>query len=159
MQGNYRAGDGGAGEESDDMKLNGLMWWIDRWRKSTAYTEMTLEQQAGYWNLLDEATLRGGPLPNDDRILARACGDVRRWKYIKPAILKRFTLGADGWRNETLDEVIAVYANRLNKEATKRAQDRARMRRTRDSMRHSRDSASDSRTNVRATSWRHGGDK
>jgi uncharacterized protein YdaU (DUF1376 family) len=106
------------------MRLNGLMWWIDRWRKSTAFTDMTLEQQAGYRNLLDEATLRGGAIPNDDRVLAKACGDVTCWKRIKPVIMKRFKLGPDGWRNETLDDVLRSYSKQL----TKRAQNRARMR-------------------------------
>ena len=59
------------------MKFDGLMWWISRWRRSTAYVEMDLPAQAAYSNLLDEATLRGGPLPNDEHILAKACGDPR----------------------------------------------------------------------------------
>ena len=57
------------------MQLNALWWWIDRWRKSTAYMDMTLEEQGAYRNLIDEATLRGGPLPTDERILAKACGE------------------------------------------------------------------------------------
>jgi hypothetical protein len=40
-------------------------WWIDRWRKSTAFTDMTLSNRA-YRNLLDECALRG-PIPDDDR--------------------------------------------------------------------------------------------
>jgi uncharacterized protein YdaU (DUF1376 family) len=98
------------------------MWWIDRWRKSTAFTDMTLEQQAAYRNLLDEATLRGGAIPNDDRILARACGDPTRWKRIKPIVLKRFKLGADGWHNETLDQVLVSYTKREQYRAHKREQ-------------------------------------
>ena len=88
------------------MKLNGLMWWIDRWRKSTAYTDMTLEQQGAYRNLLDEAWLRGGPLPLDDRALAKASGDARRWTKIRTVVMKRFKKTTEGWRNETLDQVL-----------------------------------------------------
>jgi uncharacterized protein YdaU (DUF1376 family) len=88
------------------MKLNGLTWWIDRWRKSTAYTDMTLEQQGAYRNLLDEAWLRGGPLPLDDRVLAKASGDARRWPKVRGAVLKRFTKTDEGWRNATLDDVL-----------------------------------------------------
>jgi len=88
-------------------RLTALWWWIDRWRKSTAYMDMTLEQQGAYRNLLDEATLRGGPLPNDERVLAKACGDARAWRRIRPAVMARFELKDDGWHNETLDEVYA----------------------------------------------------
>jgi uncharacterized protein YdaU (DUF1376 family) len=98
------------------MRSTALWWWIDRWRKSTAYTDMTLEEQAAYRNLLDEAALRGGPLPNDDRILARACGDVRRWPRVRAVVMARFHLERDGWRNETLDEVIAESQRRAEKQ-------------------------------------------
>lgn len=88
------------------MTFNALWWWIDRWRKSTAYTDMTLEQQGAYRNLLDEANLRGGAIPDDDRILSKACGDARAWKRVKGSVLSRFELHADGWHNPTLDEVL-----------------------------------------------------
>lgn len=89
------------------MATLGLWWWIDRWRKSTAFTDMTLEEQGAYRNLLDEATLRGGALPNDERILAKACGDATRWKRVREAVLARFPLDPDGnRRNATLDEVL-----------------------------------------------------
>jgi uncharacterized protein YdaU (DUF1376 family) len=84
----------------------GLLWWIDRWRASSAYTDLTLEEQAAYRNLLDEGALRGGPIPNDDHILAKACGDPRRWPKLKPKVLARFQLTAEGWRNATLEEVL-----------------------------------------------------
>jgi uncharacterized protein YdaU (DUF1376 family) len=99
------------------MKLNGLMWWIDRWRKSTAFTEMTLEQQAAYRNLLDECTLRGGPIPDDDRVLGKASGDPKRWPKLRPVVMKRFTLGADGWRNETLDAVLKASVKRVERQS------------------------------------------
>jgi Uncharacterized protein conserved in bacteria len=98
------------------MGLNGLMWWIDRWRKSTAYIDMTLEEQGAYRNLLDEACLRGGPIPNDERVLARACGDVMAWKRVKAAVLAHFTLTPDGYRNETLDDVVRKTQLRIDKQ-------------------------------------------
>lgn len=88
-------------------RVTGLWWWVDRWRKSTAYTDMTLEQQGAYRNLLDEAALRGGVLPADERILAKACGDATKWRKLRAVVLARFTLTPQGWRNETLDEVLA----------------------------------------------------
>jgi uncharacterized protein YdaU (DUF1376 family) len=87
--------------------MRALWWWIDRWRKSTAYMDMTLEEQAAYRNLLDEATLRGGPLPNDQRLLAKASGDATRWPKLRKVVMARFHLEADGWHNDTLDTVIA----------------------------------------------------
>ncbi len=87
-------------------RLTGFWWWIDRWRQSQAYMDMTLEQQGAYRNLLDEGKLRGGPLPDNEDVLAKACGDPRRWKQIRGAIMSHFTLQADGWHNATLDEVI-----------------------------------------------------
>lgn len=94
--------------------MNGLYWWIDRWRKSTAYTDMSVEEQGAYRNLLDEATLRGGYIPNDDKILAKACGDPRIWKRVRTVVLARFELQPDGWHNATLDGVLAQSKRRID---------------------------------------------
>lgn len=92
--------------------MRALLWWIDRWRKSSAFMDMTLEQQAAYRNLLDEATLRGGPLPKDERVLAKACGDALAWERVRPVVMGRFTLREDGWHHDTLDVVLAKQAER-----------------------------------------------
>jgi uncharacterized protein YdaU (DUF1376 family) len=68
---------------------------------------MTLEEQGAYRNLLDEASLRGGPLPDDEFVLAKACGDPRRWRYVRRKVMARFKLTQEGWRNDTLDEVLS----------------------------------------------------
>ena len=65
------------------MKLRGMTWWIDRWRQSTAFIDLTLEEQGAYRNLCEEAWLRGGAIPNDPRVLARASGDAVRWPKLK----------------------------------------------------------------------------
>ena len=99
------------------MALSALWWWIDRWRKSSAFMNMTLEQQGAYRNLLDEAALRGGALPNDQRILAKACGDALRWQRVKSVVMRRFVLESDGfWHNSTLDSVLAESARRAEKQ-------------------------------------------
>lgn len=98
------------------MRLMALWWWIDRWRKSTAYMDMTLAEQGAYRNLLDEAHLRGGPLPLDDRILAKACGDALAWPAVREKVLARFERCPDGWRNRTLDEVIKESERRADKQ-------------------------------------------
>lgn len=104
--------------------MNALWWWIDRWRKSTAYTDMTLEEQGAYRNLIDEGTLRGGGIPNDDRILAKASGDAMRWRYIRATVMARFELREDGWHNETLDGVLKESARRAKKQADYRERKR-----------------------------------
>lgn len=103
------------------MKLNGLMWWVNRWRASSAFTSMNLSAQGAYRNLLDEAWLRGGKLPQDEHLLARACGDARRWKKLRPIVMRWFYLEPDGcWHNATLDEVLRETHVRLTKERTRR---------------------------------------
>jgi uncharacterized protein YdaU (DUF1376 family) len=98
------------------MRLDGLFWWIPRWLKSSAKMTMTLEQQGAYRNLLDAAQLRGGALPDDERILAAACGDPSRWKAIRGAVMPYFVKRNDGWHNETLDEVLAVSVKRAERQ-------------------------------------------
>lgn len=78
--------------------------------------DMTLEEQGAYRNLLDEASLRGGPIPNDERLLAKACGDATRWPRVRATVMARFVLTSDGWRNETLDEVIRESQRRKEKQ-------------------------------------------
>lgn len=101
--------------------MNALWWWIDRWRKSTAFTEMTLAQQGAYRNLLDEATLRGGALPNDERTLSKACGDMRAWPKLRDVVMARFELREDGWHNDTLDSVLSQSERRRKNQANYRA--------------------------------------
>src|SRR5262245_36780464 len=88
------------------MRARALWWWIDRWRKSSAFMDMTLEQQGAYRNLLDEAVLRGGALPNNPRMLAKACGDATAWRRVRTTVMAHFELRADGWHHETLDAVL-----------------------------------------------------
>jgi uncharacterized protein YdaU (DUF1376 family) len=88
------------------MTRNGFIWWIDRWRKSTAWTGMTLEEQGAYRNLLDEAWLRGGAIPNDPRVLAQASGDPKRWAKVRAKVLAKFHLKQNEYRHETIDDLM-----------------------------------------------------
>ena len=97
-------------------QLMGLLWWIDRWRTSTAFLDMTLEEQGAYRNLLDEAYLRGGVLPDDDRMLAKACGDATRWPSVRDHVLAKFRLTPSGWHNETLTAVFRVAHGRADRQ-------------------------------------------
>jgi|KBSMisStandDraft_5_1062788.scaffolds.fasta_scaffold166141_3 uncharacterized protein YdaU (DUF1376 family) len=89
------------------MKLRGMTWWIDRWRQSTAFIDLTLEEQGAYRNLCEEAWLRGGAIPNDPRVLARASGDAVRWPKLKAKVMRRFHMNDGEWHNETVDELMA----------------------------------------------------
>lgn len=112
---------------SEKTGMNALWWWIDRWRKSTAFMDMTLAEQGAYRNLLDEATLRGGALPNDERILAKASGDARSWQKHRATVMARFALRDDGWRNETLDAVLhQSERRRVNQSNYRKKADNAR---------------------------------
>ena len=99
--------------------MRAAYWWIDRWLKSTAYADLTLEEQGAYRNLLDQLWLRGGVLPNDDRVLGKCCGDALAWPRIRDRVLARFTLTPEGWRNETHDEVSASSDRYLEAQAAK----------------------------------------
>jgi uncharacterized protein YdaU (DUF1376 family) len=98
------------------MRVRALYWWIDRWRRSTAYNDMTLEEQGAYRNLLDEAALRGGALPFNERAIAKASGDATRWSKVKKTVMARFTKQADGWHNETLDKVLKETKKRSDRQ-------------------------------------------
>jgi uncharacterized protein YdaU (DUF1376 family) len=103
------------------VRMMGLLWWIDRWRTSAAFREMTLEEQGAYRNLLDEAYLNGGVLPNDDRLLAKACGDATRWPAVRDRVLAKFTLTPSGWHNETLTTVFRMANGRAERQRRYRA--------------------------------------
>jgi len=93
-----------------------MWWWIDRWRKSSAYMNMTLEEQGAYRNLLDEAQLRGGALPTDERVLAKACGDALAWDRLRARVMAHFVLAPDGWHNVTLDSVLRASLGRAERQ-------------------------------------------
>ena len=99
--------------------MNGAMWWIDRWRKSTAYTDLTLAEQGAYRNLLDELWLRDGVLPDDDRVLGRICGDALEWPKIRDRVMARFTKIEAGWIHPTQGEIMAACKSRQDSLSTR----------------------------------------
>ena len=120
--------------------MRGLFWWVDQWRASSAYGDLDLECQGAYRNLLDEACLRGGAIPNRPEVLARACGDSRRWPDIGPIVLTRFRLVDSEWRNDTLDGVMQESERRAASQRDFRASSgnpvaSAAVRRTREAAR------------------------
>lgn len=88
--------------------MRGAFWWIDRWRKSTAYICMSLEQQGLYRNLLDAVWLFDGrPIPNEEKALITASGgDAKAWKRSGATVLRWMRLVEGGWVNDTATEVI-----------------------------------------------------
>lgn len=97
-------------------KFRGYLWWVDRWRRSTAHIDMTLEEQGAYRNLLDEAAQRGGAIPNDEEALAKACGDPRAWRRVREKVLRKFYRCEEGLRNETLDGVLEKSRRQSDKQ-------------------------------------------
>jgi uncharacterized protein YdaU (DUF1376 family) len=102
--------------------MRAAWWWIDRWRKSTAYTDMSAEAQGIYRNLLDELWIRDGVIPPDERILRKIGGDYEAWDRVGPEVMSRFYLTDAGWRNETHDEV--MERSRYQAEKQKRYRER-----------------------------------
>jgi len=97
--------------------MRGLMFWCDRWLSSDAFLSMELEEQAAYLNLLFAACLRGGALPDNDRLLAKASGDATRWPKLRKVVLKRFVLKDGNWTNKTLTAVMTESARRADAQA------------------------------------------
>lgn len=89
--------------------MNGAWWWIDRWRKSSAFLCMTVEEQGLYRNLLDAVWLfDDGIIPDDKRSLIMASGgDAEAWEKSGPKVLKWMQRKRGGWTNETALEVKA----------------------------------------------------
>lgn len=87
--------------------MRAAWWWIDRWRQSTAYTDMTAEEQGLYRNLLDEVWLRDDHvIPDDPRILAKVSGDPEAWSRCSKRVLGWMTRVETGWTHTTAMEVI-----------------------------------------------------
>jgi uncharacterized protein YdaU (DUF1376 family) len=88
--------------------MRAAWWWIDRWRKSTAYIVMSLEQQGIYRNLLDALWLfEDHIIPDNPKVLVAASGgDIEAWTRSGPEVLKWMQRKGGGWTNATALEVI-----------------------------------------------------
>jgi len=101
-------------------------WWIDKWRQSTAFTDMTAEEQGLARNLWDELWLREDHvIPDDPRILARASGDAEAWARCGEKVLRWMRRVDGGWTNDTAIEVIAQAERRAEKQKNYRDRCRA----------------------------------
>jgi len=97
--------------------VRGAFWWIDRWRQSRAFTDMTAEEQGLYRNLCDELWLREDHvIPDDRRILARVSGDPEAWGRCSEKVLRWMRRVPNGWTNETALQVIHQSKRRAEKQ-------------------------------------------
>ena len=97
--------------------MRAALWWIDRWRQSTAYTDMTAEEQGLYRNLCDEVWLRDDHvIPDEPRILARVSGDPEAWGRCATKVLGWMKRVNGGWTNETALEVIEQSDKRAERQ-------------------------------------------
>jgi len=105
------------------------MWMIDRWRKSTAYTDMRAEEQGVYRNLLDEIALRPDhTIPDDPFVLAKVSGDSEAFERSWPKVQKWMRRVAGGWTNDTQLEVLA--GSKARRERQRRYEERKRVAET-----------------------------
>ena len=100
--------------------LRAAWWWIDRWLGSSAYSYMNLQEQGAYRNILDQMWLRGGALPDDDEVLAKACGDAKAWPKVKSKVLRYLVKVNGEYRNDTLDQVMRESVRRAEAQKTYR---------------------------------------
>ena len=99
-------------------RLTGVLWWVDRWRKSSAFSDMTAEQQGLYRNLLDEVWLREDHIiPDVPRILAKISGDPEAWGRSGDIVLKWMKKVEGGWTHETALETIRSAELRAERQA------------------------------------------
>lgn len=102
--------------------MKGAMWWIDRWRQSRAFTDMTAEEQGLYRNLCDEIWLREDhAIPDDPRILSRVSGDPEAWARCGAKVLRWMRKVEGGWTNDVALEVIEQAQRRAEKQRRYRA--------------------------------------
>lgn len=106
--------------------MRAAWWWIDRWRRSTARTDMNLAERGAYRELLDECWLREGVIPDDEEVLIRICACTpEEWARIRGKVLARFKKCPGGLHNETADEVMRESNRRADKQKTYRSRKRA----------------------------------
>lgn len=101
------------GQAPQGCVMRAAWWWIDRWRQSTAFTDMTAEEQGLYRNLLDEVWLREDCIiPDDPRILARVSGDPEAWARCGEKVLAWMKPVPGGYTHQTALEVIGQSVRR-----------------------------------------------
>lgn len=76
--------------------------------------DLTREEDGGYRLLLDACWMRGGRLPDDDRLLAliTKCGDQQEWQALRKKLARFFKIANGFWRNKRLSEEIRFAQNR-----------------------------------------------
>lgn len=84
--------------------MRGVFWWVDRWRNSAAYVDMTAEEQALFRNLNDEVWLREDHVIPESS-LARASGFPDLWPRLGERVLKFMKKVDGGW---TIDDSLQV---------------------------------------------------
>jgi uncharacterized protein YdaU (DUF1376 family) len=86
--------------------MRAAWWWIDRWRKSTAYICMNAEEQGLYRNLLDAIWLFPDHIIPEDALMNAGGATPSEWERSGPKVLKWMQKVEGGWTNETALEVI-----------------------------------------------------
>ena len=87
--------------------VEGFMpWWVADYFRDTMH--LTRDQHGGYMMLLGAYWTRGGPLPDNDAMLAAIVkATPAEWKKLRPVLSGFFIVGDGVWRQKRAEEEIA----------------------------------------------------
>jgi len=74
--------------------------YVAEWDADTAHLS---NEEDGAYGRLTRYYWRNGPLPDDDKMLARIVRDQRAWKRLRPIMLQFFRVVDGQWRHKRID--------------------------------------------------------
>lgn len=90
-----------------EKELRAEWFWTDRWMTSSAFL-LPMEPRGLYREMLTQAWMRGGSLPNDHEAIQRACGATRaEWRRSWPTLERYWRVDGVTLVNDTQLEVMA----------------------------------------------------
>lgn len=102
-----------------EKELRAEWFWTDRWMTSSAFL-LPAEPRGVYREMLTQAWMRGGSLPDDHEAIQRACGLTRsEWKRCWPKVQRYWRVEGETLVNDTQLEVMAVARDGADRAAEK----------------------------------------
>jgi len=91
--------------------------------------ELTRSEHGGYLLLLMEYWIRGGPLPDDDRVLQRItlCDRASTWQRLRRKLQHFFTICGGKWQHKRADFELAKIKHKKDLDARRTPDSRARV--------------------------------
>lgn len=124
------AGEIKAQRKKSTLRISDL--WYPRYPRifREATDEMDFDLRAYYGLVIDLYFERGGPLPDNDALIARGLGcDIRKWRPIREQLFHwgKLHLGADGMiHNEKADEILAERQAKMAKRGVSATKEKRR---------------------------------